>query len=144
MTEDSVKYVDPVRGSTSLTVKPVAHADYEGHLRFTVTDDLLEVPSEIDLTRADVQSLIQYALEWLEDTKPKPPTTPGSVVRIPRDVSVADIILTRLNENGKATLELAPSHGFWVSQYGTFWSDGELVGEAGDRFEVIYDAGKSE
>ena|SRR5690606_7821229 len=140
MTENSVKFADPVDGRT-LIVEPVAHADYEGYLRFEVERVL---QSAVDLTRADVQSLIQYAQQWLEDTKPKPPTTPGSVVRIPRDVSVADIILTRLNENGKATLELAPSHGFWVSQYGTFWSDGELVGEAGDRFEVIYDAGKSE
>jgi hypothetical protein len=137
MTENSVQFVDPVDGNT-LTVEPVGHADFEGYLRFTVPR------LGVDLTRADVQSLIQYAQQWLEDTKPKPPTTPGSVVRIPRDVSVADIILTRLNENGKAALELAPSLGLWVSQYGTFWTDGEIVGEAGDRFEVIHDAGKSE
>jgi hypothetical protein len=143
MTENSVRYDDAIDGST-LTVKPVAHANFEGYLRFETEDAPDELPAAVDLTRADVQSLIQYAQQWLEDTKPKPPTTPGSVVRIPRDVSVADIILTRLNENGKAALELAPSLGLWVSQYGTFWTDGEIVGEAGDRFEVIHDAGKSE
>jgi hypothetical protein len=143
MTEDSVKFADPVDGST-LTVKPVGHADYESHLRFETEDAPDELPAAVDLTRADVQNLIQYAQQWLEDTKPKPPTTPGSVVRIPRDVSVADIILTRLNENGKAALELSPSLDLWVSQYGSFWTDGELVGEAGDRFEVIHDAGKAE
>jgi hypothetical protein len=144
MTENSVKYVDAIDGST-LTVKPVGHADFEGYLRFEAEEaGADELPAAVDLTRADVQNLIQYAQQWLEDTKPKPPTAPGSVVRIPRDVSVADIILTRLNENGKAALELSPSLDLWVSQYGSFWTDGELVGEAGDRFEVVYDAGKAE
>ena len=142
MTEDSVKYADPVDGST-LTVKPVAHADFEDYLRFETEDAPDELPAAVDLTRADVRSLIQYALEWLEDTKPKPPTTPGSVVRVPR-ASVADIILTRLNENGAATLGPTPRDARWVSQYGTFWTDDEIVGEAGDRFEVVVDAGKSE
>jgi hypothetical protein len=143
MTENSVRYDDAIDGST-LTVKPVAHADFEGHLRFEAVEDGADVlVAAVDLTRADVQNLIQYALEWLEDTKPKPPTTPGSVVRVPYDSS-ADLILTRLSKNGKDALELAPSLGLWVSQNGTFWTDGELVGEAGDRFEVIYDAGKAE
>jgi hypothetical protein len=144
MTENSAKYVDSVDGSI-LTVKPVGHADFEGYLRFeAVEDGADELPAAVDLTRADVQNLIQYAQQWLEDTKPKPPTAPGSVVRIPRDPYVQDIILTRLNKNGKAALELAPILGLWVSQYGTFWTDGELMGIAGDRFEVIYDAGKAE
>ena len=140
MTEDSVRYDDVIDGST-LTVKQVVHASGDRLLRFEATAVL---PAAVDLTRADVQSLIQYALEWLEDSKPKPPTTPGSVVRIPRDVSVADIILTRLNENGKANLDVAATGADWVSQYGSFWTDDEIVGEAGDRFEVVHDAGKSE
>jgi hypothetical protein len=144
MTENSAKYVDVIDGST-LTVKPVGHADFEGYLRFEAEEaGADELPAAVDLTRADVQNLIQYALEWLEDTKPKPPTTPGSVVRIPRHPSVQDIILTRLNENGRAALGVHGPSALWVSQYGTFWTDGELVGEAGDRFEVIHDAGKTE
>src|SRR5690606_11854682 len=143
MTENSAKYVDVIDGSI-LTVKPVDHADFEGYLRFEAAEaGADELPAAVDLTRADVQNLIQYALEWLEDTKPKPPTTPGSVVRIPR-ASVADIILTRLNENGAANLGPTPRHARWVSQYGAFWTDDEIVGEAGDRFEVVVDAGKSE
>lgn len=139
MTEDSVRYDDVIDGS-ALTVKQVVHASGDRLLRFEATAVL---PAAVDLTRADVQSLIQYAQQWLEDTKPKPPTTPGSVVRIPR-ASVADIILTRLNENGAANLGPTPRHARWVCQYGAFWTDDEIVGEAGDRLEVVHDAGKSE
>jgi hypothetical protein len=143
MTENSVQYGDVIDGSI-LTVKPVG-AGFEGYLRFEAVEaDADELPAAVDLTRADVQNLIQYAQQWLEDTKPKPPTTPGSVVRIPRHPSVQDIILTRLNENGRAALGVHGPSALWVSQYGTFWTDGELVGEAGDRFEVIHDAGKTE
>jgi hypothetical protein len=142
MTEDSVKFADPVDGST-LTVKPVGHADYESHLRFETEDAPDELPAAVDLTRADVQNLIQYAQQWLEDTKPKPPTTPGSVVRIPTTAPSA-VILTRLSEPGADALGPTPRHARWVSQSGTFWTDDELVDLAGDRFEVVHDAGKSE
>jgi hypothetical protein len=142
MTEDSVKFADPVDGST-LTVKPVGHADYESHLRFETEDAPDELPAAVDLTRADVQNLIQYAQQWLEDTKPKPPTTPGSVVRIPTTAPSA-VILTRLSEPGADALGPTPRHARWVSQSGTFWTDDELVDLAGDRFEVVHDAGKAE
>jgi hypothetical protein len=142
MTEDSVKFADPVDGST-LTVKPVGHADYESHLRFETEDAPDELPAAVDLTRADVQNLIQYAQQWLEDTKPKPPTTPGSVVRIPTTAPSA-VILTRLSEPGADALGPTPRHARWVSQSGTFWTDDELVDLAGDRIEVVHDAGKSE
>jgi hypothetical protein len=143
MTENSVQYNDVIDGST-LIVKPVGHADFEGYLRFEAEEaGADELPAAVDLTRADVQNLIQYAQQWLEDTKPEPPTAPGSVVRIP-SAAASDVILTRLDKNGKAALELAPSLGLWISQSGTFWTDGELMGIAGDRFEVIYDAGKAE
>src|SRR5690606_6943170 len=144
MTENSVRYDDVIDGST-LIVKPVGHADFEGYLRFEAVEaGADELPAAVDLTRADVQNLIQYALEWLEDTKPKPPTAPGSVVRVRRSSDIADIILTRLSENGAATLGPTPRHARWVSQSGTFWTDRDLVDVAGDRFEVIYDAGKAE
>src|SRR5690606_14096793 len=106
-----------------------------------VLDEVLDV----DLTRADVQNLIQYALEWLEDTKPKAPTTPGSVVRVRRSSDIADISLTRLSESSEwYDIGPTPRHGGWISQNGTFWTDDDLVDIAGDRFEVIYDAGKAE
>jgi hypothetical protein len=121
MTENSVQYNDDIDGST-LTVKPVGHADFEGYLRFEAVEaDADDLPAAVDLTRADVQNLIQYALEWLEDTKPKPPTTPGADALGP-----------------------TPRHARWVSQSGTFWTDDELVDLAGDRFEVVHDAGKAE
>src|SRR5690606_37962 len=143
MTENSAKYVDVIDGST-LTVKPVGHADFEGYLRFEAVEaGADELPAAVDLTRADVQNLIQYAQQWLEDTKPKPPTAPGSVVRIP-SASASDVTLTRLSENGAATLGPTPRHARWVSQSCTFWTDRDLVDVAGDRFEVIYDAGKAE
>src|SRR5690606_29672167 len=101
MTENSVQYNDVIDGSI-LTVKPVGHADYKGYLRFyAVEADADHLPVAVDLTRADVQNLIQYALEWLEDTKPKAPTTPGSVVRVRRSSDIADIILTRLSESSE-------------------------------------------
>src|SRR5690606_20363846 len=115
MTENSTKYVDVIDGSI-LTVKPVDHADFEGYLRLEAAEaGADELPAAVDLTRADVQNLIQYALEWLEDTKPKPPTAPGSVVRIP-SASAADVTLTRLSESGAGTLGPTPRDGRWVSQ----------------------------
>jgi hypothetical protein len=143
MTENSAKYVDVIDGST-LTVKPVGHADFEGYLRFEAEEaGADELPAAVDLTRADVQNLIQYAQQWLEDTKPEPPTTPGSVVRIPTTAPSA-VILTRLSEPGADALGPTPRHARWVSQSGTFWTDDELVDLAGDRFEVVHDAGKAE
>src|SRR5690606_24042498 len=102
MTENSVQYNDVIDGS-SLTGKPDGHADYkgdhriyEGYLRFEAAEaDADHLPVAVDLTRADVQNLIQYALEWLEDTKPKAPTTPSSVVRVRRSSDIADIKIGR-------------------------------------------------
>src|SRR5690606_25222113 len=109
MTENSAKYVEVIDGSI-LTVKSVVHAVFEVYLRLVVAEaGADELPAAVDLTRADVQNLIQYALEWLEDTKPKPPTAPGSVVRIP-SASASDVTLTRLSENGAATLGPTPRH----------------------------------
>jgi hypothetical protein len=138
---ESKTYTDRTDGST-LEVRPMIRAAAGG------TGDVLRFGgreaggiTDVDLTRDEVQSLVEYAQQWLEDTKPKPPTTPGSVVRVPR-ASVADVILTRLNDTGAANLNPTPHRARWVSQYGSFWTDDELVDvDESGRFEVIHDAG---
>jgi hypothetical protein len=138
---ESKTYTDRTDGST-LEVRPMIRAaagDPGDVLRFGGRE--AGGITDVDLARDEVQSLIEYAQQWLEDTKPKPPQAPGSVVRVPRASDGVGVILTRLNNTGTANLNPTPHRARWISQYGTFWTDDELVSDLGGQFEVIHDAG---
>jgi hypothetical protein len=111
-----------------------------GHLRLVAYESGC-YGATVDLSRTDVERLVEQAQAWLEETKPKPPTTPGSVVRVRRDSS-DDLILTRLNDTGVRHLADRDDMAQWVTQYGTFWSDANIVNGYGlGPWEVVYDAG---
>src|SRR5690606_6895584 len=126
---ESKTYTDRTDGST-LEVRPMIRAaagDPGGVLRFGGRE--AGGLTAADLPRDEVQSLVEYAQQWLEDTKPTPPQAPGSVVRVRRSTG-ADLILPRLNDTGIARFHATASDGSqWVSQYGGFWSDAHLRSE---------------
>jgi hypothetical protein len=74
----------------------------------------------------------RWELLSIEKPKPKPPTTPGSVVLI-HSGSVAW-------PNGLPLLR--QGNGRWIGQGNQSWSDTDVAYANGGTFEVIHDAGK--